>query len=166
MSEGGGADVGPPVSADSRSCPGRPLLLRSDVPWTPEGSADVPVVGSVDESAESRSTRSPYYHPLRSVSGGYSQRAIEAYEARLRAETLGVHEDEEECVFPQRVMDRLAVQESLSVAAQRRRKRSREDETAELDDVGAVSGSCLAPHRHDDADGGGDGAGGGGTLST
>jgi hypothetical protein len=102
--EGGGADVGPPVSAASRSCSGRPLLLRSDVPWTPEGSAGMPVGDSVDESAESQSTRSPYYHPLRNVSGGYSRRAIKAYEARLRAEAIGASEDEEECVFPQRVM--------------------------------------------------------------
>ncbi len=166
MPGGGRADVGPPASAGSRSCSDRPLLLRSDVPWTPEGSAGGPVAGSVAESSGSQSTRSPYYHPLRSVSGGYSQRAIEAYEAQLRAEAIGAHEGEEECVFPQRVMDRLAVQESLSVAARRRRKRGREDETAELDDVGAVSGGWPAPHRDDDADGGGDGAGGGGSLST
>ena len=158
--------MGPPVSADLRSSPGHLLLLRSDITWTPVESSGVPVGGSVDESAESQSTRSPYYHPLRSVSGGYSQRAIEAYETRLRTEAIGVHEGEEECVFPQRVMDRLAVQESLSVAARRRRKRSRENETAELDDVGAVSGGWPAPHRDDDADGGGVGAGGGGSLST
>ncbi len=41
--------------------------------------------------------------------GGYSQRAIEAYEDQLRAEAIGAREGEEECVFPQRVMDRLAV---------------------------------------------------------
>jgi len=159
----GGADVGPPVSAGSRSSPNRPLLLRSDVPWTPEGSAGGPVAGAVAESSGSQSTRSPYYHPLRSVSGGYSQRAIEAYEARLRAEAIGAHEDEEECVFPQRVMDRLAVQESLSEAARQRRKRSREDETAELDDAAEVARSCPATRRDDGDDG--DGAGGGGSLS-
>ena len=123
MLGGGEADVGPPVSAGSRSSPGRPLLLRSDVPLTPEGSSDVPVEGSVDGSAGS-------------VSGGYSRRAIETYEADLRAETLAAAEEEGEYVFPQGVLDRLAVQESLSVAARRRRKRGREDETAELDDAG------------------------------
>ena len=136
MVGGGEADVGPPVSVGSRSSPGRPLLLRSDHPWTPVGSSGVPVEGSVDGSAGSRSTRSPYYHPLRSVSGGYSRRAIETYEADLRAETLAAAEEEGEYVFPQGVLDRLAVQESLSVAARRRRKRGREDETAELDDAG------------------------------
>ena len=145
MPEGGGADVGPPVSAGSRSCSDCPLLLRSDVPWTPEGSAGGPVAGSVAESSGSQSTRSPYYHPLRSISGGYSQRAIEAYEARLRAEAIGANEDEKECVFPQRVMDRLAVQESLSDAARRGRKRSRGDESAELDDAADVVRSCQAP---------------------
>jgi hypothetical protein len=162
----GDADLGPPVSTVTRSSPGRPLLLRSDVSWTPEGSACVPTSGCIAESSGSQSSRSPYYHPLRSVSGGYSQRAIDAYEAGLRAEARATAEEEKEYVFPQGVLDRLAVQESLSVAARRRRKRGREDETAELDDVGAVSGGWPAPHRDDDADGGGDGAGGRGSLST
>ena len=150
---GGEAGLEPPVSADSRSVPGRPLLLRSDVPCTPEGSADGPVADSVVASSGSQSTRSPFYHPLRSVSGGYSRRAVEAYEAGLRAEALAAAEEEKEYVFPQDVLDRLAVQESLSIAVRRRRKRSREDETAELDDAGDVSGSGPSFRRDDGLDG-------------
>ncbi len=157
MLGGGGSVVGSPVSAGLRSSPNRPLLLRSDVSWTPEGSAGGPIVGAVAESSGSQSTRSPYYHPLRSVSGGYSQRAVEAYEARLRAEAIGAHEDEEECVFPQRVMDRLAVQESLSEATRQRCKRSREDEAPELDDFGR---SNSASRRDDKPGGGGQGSAG------
>ena len=32
-------DVGPPLASGSGVSPSRPLLLRSDVPWTLEGSA-------------------------------------------------------------------------------------------------------------------------------
>ena len=138
--------LGPPVSAGSRSSPGRPLLLRSDLPCTP-------TTGCVAETSGSQSTRSPYYHPLRSVSGGYSQRAIDAYQAGLRAEALSAAEEEKEYVFPQGVVDRLAVQEALGNATRRRRKRSREDETAELDDAGDVSGSGPSFRRDDGPDG-------------
>ena len=62
-------------------------------------------------------------------------------------------------------MDRLAVQESLSDAARQRRKRSREDETAELDDAADVARSCPAPRRDDDVGGDDDGVGDGGSLS-
>ena len=148
----GDADLGPPVSAGSRSSPGRPLLLRSDIPCTPEGSACVPTTGCVAESSGSQSTRSPYYHPLRSVSGGYSQRAVDAYEAGLRAEALAAAEEEKEYVFPQGVADRLAVQVSLSDAARRRRKRNREDEAPELDDAGDMSGSGPSFRRDDGPD--------------
>ena len=153
----GDAELGLPVSAGSRSRPGRPLLLRSNIPCTPEGSACVPTTGCVAESSGSQSTRSPYYHPLRSVSGGYSQRAVNAYEAGLRAEALAAAEEEKEYVFPQGVVDRLAVQESLSDAARRRRKRSREDEAAELDDF---EGSNSASRRDDKPGGGGQGSAG------
>jgi hypothetical protein len=91
------------------------------------------------------------------VSGGYSQRAIDAYEAGLRAEALATAEEEKEYVFPQGVMDRLAVQESLSVATRRRRKRSREDETAELDDADDVSGNAPSSRRDNGGCGGGQG---------
>jgi hypothetical protein len=62
-------------------------------------------------------------------------------------------------------MDRLAVQESLSDAARQRRKWSREDETAELDDAVDVARSCTALRRDDDVGGDDDGAGDGGSLS-
>ena len=91
------------------------------------------------------------------MSGGYSQRAIDAYEAGLRAEALAAAEKEKEYVFPQGVVDRLAVQESLSDAARRRRKRSRQDEAAELDDF---AGSNSASRRDDKPDGGGQGSAG------
>ena len=167
MLGGGKAGVGLPVSAGSRSSPGRPLLLRPDHSWTPEGSTSVPVRGSVEESSGSQSTRSPYFHPLRSVSGGYSRRAVEAYEARLRAEAVDASDGGEECVFPQRVMDRISMQESLSDASRRRRKRRREDESAELDDAAVVGSASSAPRRDDGGAGSEDGgAAGGGDLST
>ena len=87
------------------------------------------------------------------MSGGYSQRAVDAYQAGLRAEALAAAEDEKEYVFPLGVVDRLAVQEALSDATRRRRKRSREDETAELDDAGDVSGSGPSFRRDDGPDG-------------
>ncbi len=68
-----------------------------------------------------------------------------------------MREDEEECIFPQRVMNRLAVQESLSDAARRRRKRSRQDEAAELDDF---AGGNSASRRDDRPGCGGQGSAG------
>ena len=160
----GGHEAGldPPGPAVSPSVSGRPLLLRPDVPCTPEGSAYVPGAGSVVASCESQSTMSPSYHPLRSVSGGYGRRAIGTDGSGLRAEALTAAEEEREYVFPQGVLDRLAVQESLGVAARRRRKRSREDETAELDDASCSSEGGPSSRRDDKSDGGGhdnDGAG-------
>ena len=64
---GGDAGLGPPVSGVS---PHRPLLLRSDVPWTPEGSAREPSAGSASASSGSGLTVSLSYRPLRSQSGG------------------------------------------------------------------------------------------------
>ena len=59
----GDADLGASVAGVS---PRRPLLLRSDVPWTPEGSAREPSAGSASASSGSGLTVSPGYHPLRS----------------------------------------------------------------------------------------------------
>ena len=127
----GDADLGPPVAGVS---PRRPLLLRSDVPWTPEGSAREPSAGSASASSDSGLTVSPGYHSLRSRSGGYNMRAHDAYVADLRAGVIEGTEEEKEYSMPQGMMDRLALQESLSDAARRRRKRKKEDEAAELDD--------------------------------
>ena len=153
---GGGGGLGPSVSGVS---PHRPLLLRSDVPWTPEGSARELSAGSASSSSGSGLTVSPSYHPLRSRSGGNNMRAHEAYVAAVLAGVIEATEEEKEYIFPQGVMDRLAVQESLSDAAHRRRKRKM-DEAAELDDAFDVMGGNRAPRRDDDPDGGGQGAAG------
>ena len=129
---GGDADLGPPVAGVS---PGRPLLLRSGVPWTPEGSAREPSAGSTSAISGSGLTVSPSYRPLRSRSGGYNMRAHDAYVADLRAGVIEGTEEEREYSVPQGMMDRLALQESLSDAARRRRKRKKGDEAAELDDT-------------------------------
>ena len=138
---GGDAGLGPPVSGVS---PHRPLLLRSDVPWTPEGSARGPGAGAASASAGSGLTVSPSYRPLPSRS-------------ELLAGVADATEEEREYVFPQGVMDRLAVQESLSAAAHRRRKRKM-DEAAELDDASAEMGGNRNSRRDDDPDEGGRGA--------
>ena len=65
--DSGGADPRLPVAGVS---PHRPLLLRSDIPWTPEGRAREPSAGSASSSSGSGLTVSPSYHPLRSRSGG------------------------------------------------------------------------------------------------
>ena len=109
--DSGDAGLGPPVSG---VCPHRPLLLRSDVPWTPEGSAREP----------------------------------------------SASEEGREYVFPQGVMDRLAVQEALSDAARQRRKRKKEDEAAELDDAADGTGCSSSSRRDEDTEGGGQGAAG------
>ena len=62
-----GGDLGPPVAGVSSH---RPLLLRSDIPWTPEGSAREPSAGSASASSGSGLTVSPSYRPLRIQSGG------------------------------------------------------------------------------------------------
>ena len=89
----GDADLGPP---DAGGIPRRPLLLRSDVPWTPEGSAREPSVGCASASSGSGLTFSPGYHPLRSRSGGYNMRAHDAYVADLRAGVIEGTEEERE----------------------------------------------------------------------
>ena len=69
-------------------------------------------------------------------------------------------EEEKEYIFPQGVMDLLAVQEALRDAAHRRRKRKM-DEAAELDDAPDGTGGSSSSRRRDDPDGGGQGAAGG-----
>ena len=91
------------MSAGSLSSPYRPLLLRSGMPWTPERSACEPVAGSGSAGFGSPLTASPYSHPHRGVSGGYSRHAVGTYEARVRAEAVGATDDDAEYVFPQRV---------------------------------------------------------------
>ena len=108
----GEAHLSHPVASALGASPARQLLLRADVPWTP--------VGGVREPGEVCASLS---------SGGGS---------RLRDGAIGANEEVEEYVFPQRVLDRLAMQESLSGASRRRRKRSREGDTAELDDAADV----------------------------
>ena len=154
---GGNADLGPPVAGVS---PHRPLLLRSDVPWTPEGSAHEPSAGSASSNSGSGLTVSPSYHPLRSRSGGHNMRVHEAWVADVLAGVIEATQEEKEYIFPQGVMDRLAVQEALSSSARSRRKRRKEDEAAELDDAGDVAGSSSSSRRGDDPEGGGQGAAG------
>jgi len=86
---GGGVGLGPAVLGVS---PHRPLLLRSDVPWTPEGSTRELSAGSASSSSGSGLTVSPSYHPLRSRSGGNNLRAHEAYVADLRAGVIDATE--------------------------------------------------------------------------
>ena len=88
---GGGVGLGPSVSGVS---PHRPLLLRSDVPWTPEGSAREPSAGSASASSGSGLTVSPSYHPLWSQSGGSNMRAHDAYVADLLAGVIDETEEE------------------------------------------------------------------------
>jgi hypothetical protein len=139
--DGGDAGLGPPVSGVS---PHRPLLLRSDVPWTPEGGARGPGAGAASAGSGSGLTVSPSSRPLPIWSG-------------LLAGVADAAEEEREYVVPQGVMDRLAVQESLSAAAHRRRKRKM-DEAAELDDASDDMGGTRNSRRDDDPDGGGRGA--------
>jgi hypothetical protein len=153
---GSDAGLGPPLSGVN---PHRPLLLRSDVLWTPEGSAREASAGSASASSGSGLTVSPSYRTLRSQSRGSSRRVHDAYVADVLKGVADATEVEREYVFPQGVMDRLAVQESLSDAAHRRRKRKM-DEAAELDDASDVMGGGRAPRRDDDPDGGGQGAAG------
>ena len=136
---GGTAGLGPPVSGVS---PHRPLLLRSDVPWTPEGSVREP---GADSSSASRRAHDPYV-------------------AYVLAGMADATEEGREYVFPQGVMDRLAVQEALIDGARRRRKRKKEDEAAELDGSADVAGGSSSSHRDDNPDGGGQGAAGRGCL--
>ena len=125
-----------------------------------QGSAREPGAGSASASSGSGLTVSPGYHPLRSRSGGDNLRAYDAFVADLRAGVIEGTEEEREYFMPQGMMDRLAMQESLSDSARRRRKRKQEDETAELDDSADVAGSSSSSRRGDDPEGGGQGAAG------
>ena len=79
------------------------------------------------------------------------------YMADVLAGVVDAAEEEKEYIFPQGVMDRLAVQEALRDATHRRRKRKM-DEAAELDDAPDGKGGSSSSRRHDDPDGGGQGA--------
>ena len=87
-------------------------------------------------------------------------RVHDAYVADVLAGVVDTTEEEKEYIFPQGVVDRLAVQEALSDAAHRRRKRKM-DEAAELDDAPDGKGGLSSSRRRDDPDGGGQGAAGG-----
>ena len=131
---------------------GRPLLLRSDVAADAGGSAREPVPEPErDSSPASSGTYSPSYHPLRSRSGGDNMRVHDAYVADVLAGVVDATEEEKEYIFPQGVMDRLAVQETLSDAAHRRRKRKM-DEAAELDDAPEGKGPGRSGGRGGDGD--------------
>ena len=84
------------------------------------------------------------------------------YVADVLAGVVDATEEEKEYIFPQGVMDRLAVQEALRDATHRRRKRKM-DEAAALDDAPDGKG----PGRSGGRGGGGDeeGPSGGGGLS-
>ena len=140
---GGDAGLGPPVSG---VCPHRPLLLRSDVPWTPEGSAREPSACSASASSGSGLT--------------VNRRAHDPYVVYVLAGMADATEEVREYVFPQGVMDRLAVREALSDAARQRRKRKKEDEATELDDAADGTGCSSSSRRDDDPEGGGQGAAG------
>jgi hypothetical protein len=89
-------------------------------------------------------------------------RVHEAWVADVLAGVIEATEEEKEYIFPQGVMDRLAVQEALSGSARSRRKRKKEDEAAELDDSGDVAEGSFSSRRDDDPEGGGQGAAGDG----
>ena len=89
-------------------------------------------------------------------------RVHEAYVADVLAGVIDASEEEREYIFPPGVMDRIVVQELLSDATRRRRKRKM-NEAAELDDAPDGKG----PGRSGGRGGGGDeeGSSGGGGLS-
>ncbi len=60
----------------------------------------MPGAVSASASSGSGSIASPYCHPLWSLSGGYSRRTIETYEAGLRAEAIDTSSEESKYVFP------------------------------------------------------------------
>ena len=98
-------------------------------------------------------------------------RVHEAYVADVLAGVVDASEEEKEYIFPQGVMERLAMQEARSNAMHRRRKRKM-NETAELDDAPGGEGSGRSGGRGSGGDeggpsGGGDegGPSGGGGLS-
>ena len=152
-----GAVLGPPVSG---VCPRRPLLLRSDVPFTPEGSAREPSADSASASSDSVLTVSPSYRPLRGQTGERNRGVHDPYVADVLSGMRVATDEGRGYVFPQRVMDRLAMQESLGDAAWRRCKRKKEDEAPELDDSADGTGGSTSSRRDDNPDGGGQGAAG------
>ncbi len=77
-------DLGPPVASASSSSPVRPLLLRSDVAWTPEDNARGPGSSSASASSRSISAISSGYVPSRGMLGERILRDYEAYMAGLR----------------------------------------------------------------------------------
>ena len=81
---GGGGGLGPPVASASSSSPVRPLLLRSDVAWTPEDSARDLGGSSASASSRSVSAVSSGYVPSRGMLGERILRDYEAYMAGLR----------------------------------------------------------------------------------
>ena len=89
-------------------------------------------------------------------------RVHEAYVADVLAGVIDASEEEREYIFPPGVMDRLAVQEALSDATHRRRKR-KFDEAAELDDTPDGKGPGRSGGRRSGGDE--EGPSGGGGLS-
>ena len=81
---GGRDGLGPPVASASSSSPVRPLLLRSDVAWTPEDNARGPGGSSASASSRSISAISSGYVPSRGMLGERILRDYEAYMAGLR----------------------------------------------------------------------------------
>ncbi len=81
---GGGDGLGPPVASASSSSPVRPLLLRSDVAWTPEDSIRGPGGSSASASSRSVSAVSSGYVPSRGMLGERIMRDYEAYMSGLR----------------------------------------------------------------------------------
>ena len=138
--------LGLPFPTGAGVSPSRPLLLRSDIPWIPEGSAREPSGGSASASSGSELT--------------VNRRVHDPYVAYVLAGMADATDEGREYVFPWRVMDRLAMQESLIDAARRRRKRKKEDEAPELDDSADVTGGSTSSRRDDNPGGGGQGAAG------
>jgi hypothetical protein len=87
---GGGDGLGPPVASASSSSPVRPLLLRSDVAWTPEDSVRGPDGSSASASSRSVSAVSSGYVPSRGMLGERILRDYGAYMAGLRDGVGGV----------------------------------------------------------------------------
>jgi hypothetical protein len=144
--------------AESSRRSARPLLLRSDMAADAAGSAREPEPDG-GASPASSGTYSPSYHPLRSRSGGDNMGVHEASVADVLAGGIDASEEERAYIFPPGVMHRLAVQESLSDATHRRRKRKM-DETAELDDAADGSGPGHSGGRGGSDEGGQSGGGG------
>jgi hypothetical protein len=89
---GGGGGLGPPMSSASASSPVRPLLLRSDVAWTPEEGTRGPGASSASASSRSVSAVSCDYVPPQDMIGERILRDYEAYMAGLRAGVAGAME--------------------------------------------------------------------------